>query len=87
MIELIKEKSFHMKDPKLQLFKTTILYEKFRLPKFTCVVVSAKLKEYEYPIFLGLNNGSIICIKISKQKSVRKNINISYFINMKSLLY
>lgn len=70
MIELIKEKSYSMKDPKLQLFKTAILYDKFRLPKFTSVVVSAKVKEYECPVFLGLNNGSIICLKLSKQKSV-----------------
>ena len=70
MIELIKEKSYSTKDQKLQLFKTNIMFDKFRLPKFTCAAVSAKIKEFEAQIFLGLNNGNIICLKLSKQKSV-----------------
>jgi hypothetical protein len=72
MIELGKEKSFSTKDPKLQLFKGTIMFDKFRLPKFTCAVISAKIREYESHILVGLNNGSIVCLKLSRQKSVRK---------------
>lgn len=72
MIELIKEKSYTVKDQKLQLFKQTIMFDKFRLPKFNCAVISAKPKEYETSLFLGMNNGTIVCFKLSKQKSVRE---------------
>ncbi len=70
MIELVKEKSFSTKDPKLQLFENRVLFDKFRLVKFNCAVISSKNKEYETNIFIGLNTGNIICLKLSKQKSV-----------------
>jgi hypothetical protein len=70
MIELIKEKSYSSKDQKFQIFEQKVLYDKFKMLKFNCTIISAKPKEYELNIFLGLNTGNIICLKISKQKSV-----------------
>lgn len=72
MIELVKEKTFTTKDEKLQVFKSPILYEsgKNKFAKFTCCTVSAKKREYDYPIFLAMNNGLLIALMLSKQKSV-----------------
>jgi WD40 repeat protein len=70
MIELVKEKSFGMKDQKLQLFKHAVMFDKFKLPKFTCSVICSKSKEYDLSIYLGLNNGCIVTLKLSKQKSL-----------------
>ena len=62
MINLKKEKAYTVKDPKLQLFKQTIMFDKFRIPKFNCAVVSSKMLEYDILIFIGLNNGNIVCL-------------------------
>lgn len=70
MIELFKEKSYTTKDPKLQLFKQTIMFDKFRLPKFSCSIISSHSTQYEASVFIGLNNGSLLCLKLSKIKSV-----------------
>jgi hypothetical protein len=79
MIELIKEKSYNTKDQKISLFKQQILLDnnsKQKLIKFSSLVISSKYNEYELPIFIGLNNGNIACLKLSKQKTVK----ILYFI-------
>lgn len=70
MIELKKEKGFSTKDEKLQLFKKAIMYDKFRLTKFTSGTISAKISEYNAWVFLGCNNGNVISLKLSKQRSV-----------------
>lgn len=70
MIELIKEKSYTTKDQRLQLLKNTVMFDKFKLPKFQCAVINAKPREFDINIFIGLNNGNIFCLKLSKQKSL-----------------
>lgn len=74
MIELIKEKSYNIKDQKLQLFKSSILFDigKFKLAKFTSVVVCSKFSEFDLNIFLGISNGNIVNLKLSKQRSVNQ---------------
>jgi hypothetical protein len=70
MIELIKDKLFTNKNPKLDIFKSNIFYDKSKQLTFTCAAVSLKKRDYEIPIYLGLDCGYIICLIISKQKSV-----------------
>jgi len=72
MIELVKDKVFTSKDERLQVLKSSILYEsgKNKFPKFTCSTVSAKKRDYDYPIFLAINNGLLVTLILSKQKSV-----------------
>jgi hypothetical protein len=72
MIELIKEKVYSTKDGKIQSVcaKKVNLFDKFRPLKFTSSVVSSRPREYETFIYIGLSNGNILCLNISKQKSV-----------------
>jgi hypothetical protein len=71
MIELIKEKLFSNKNQKLDMFKSSILYDKSKQLTFTCAAVSIKKREYDIPIYIGLDCGYIICLLISKQRSVK----------------
>ena len=72
MIELIREKSYNIKDQKLQLFKSSVLFDvgKFKLAKFTSVAICSKSNDYDLNIFLGISNGNIVILKLSKQRSV-----------------
>jgi WD40 repeat protein len=70
MIELVKDKSFSIKDPKFQLFRNNVMYDKVRQNKFNCAITSAKNKDFEFNVFIGFTNGSIVCLKLSKQKSL-----------------
>ena len=66
MIELTKEKNFSSKDPKFQTSKQTILFDKFRIPKFsssTSFPIDNRLI-----IYLGFTNGTICSLTIFKQK-------------------
>ena len=73
MIELVKEKTISTKDEKLQVSKSSILFEsgKNKFPKFTCCTISVKKREYDLPIFLAMNNGLLVAILVSKIKSVK----------------
>ena len=73
MIELVKERTFSTKDDKLKIFKTassSFDTGKNKFLKFTCSTISAKKRDYDYPIFLAMNNGLLLTLIISKQKSV-----------------
>jgi len=71
MLELSKEKSYTVKDKRLNiLFKQSIMYDKYKLLKFTCAEISCRPKEYDTSIFIGLSNGHVISLTLSKQKSV-----------------
>lgn len=89
MLELSKEKSYTVKDKKLNLlFKQTVMYDKFKSLKFMCAEITCRPREYDTSIFIGLSNGHIFTLNLSKQKSVRFLINIhlntlSSFINLK----
>jgi len=78
MIELSKEKTFTSKDERLQILKSSILFEsgKNKFPKFTCCTLSAKKRDYDFPLFLAMNNGLLLAMILSKQKSVIFNDNI-----------
>jgi hypothetical protein len=70
MIELVKDKIFTNKNPKLDLLKSNILYDKSKQMTFTSAAVAVKKREYDIPIYLGLDCGYIVCLIISKQKTV-----------------
>ena len=66
MIELIKEKNFSSKDSKFSTSKQTILFDKFRIQKFsssTSFPIDNRLI-----IYLGFTNGTISTLTIFKQK-------------------
>ena len=70
MIELIKEKSFSSKDSKLGLPKSTIMFDKFRIPKFTSCTSSPLTNDNRIIVYLGMSTGNIIAMTIFKQKSM-----------------
>jgi len=72
MLELSKEKSYTVKDKKLNLlFKQAIMYDKFKSHKFMCTEITCRPREHDTSIFIGLSNGHIFSLNISKQKSVK----------------
>ena len=70
MIELIKEKQFNSRDPRLGLPKSTIMFDKFRIPKFTSSAFSPVTTDTRLIIYLGMNTGNIISMTLFKQKSM-----------------
>jgi WD40 repeat protein len=70
MIELQKEKFFSSKDPKFQSQKPTILFDKFRIQKFSsCTTISIDTRLI---IYIGFSTGEIYSITIFKQKHLYK---------------
>jgi len=68
MIALEIEKEYLSKDPKFQPSNKTILFDKFRISKFTC---SCNTKiDNKIIIYLGMSNGNIASITLFKQKNI-----------------
>lgn len=70
MIELTKEKSFTAKDPKLGLPKSSIMFDKFRVSKFTSSTSSPVTNDNRIIVYLGMSTGNIIALTLFKQKSM-----------------
>lgn len=77
MIDIIKEKTFNIRDTKSKN-KTSVGFEATKPVKISCGILSQKVDEQIFTIFLGLiililiglSNGKIMSLKFSKQKSL-----------------
>ena len=68
MIALEIEKEYSAKDSKFQPSNKTILFDKFRISKFSCSC-NSKI-DNKIIIYLGMSNGNIITIGLYKQKNI-----------------
>ena len=68
MIALEIEKEYLSKDPKFQPSNKTVLFDKFRISKFTCSC-STKI-DNKIIIYLGMSNANIASIGLFKQKNI-----------------
>ena len=72
MIDLIKEKTYSAKDPKLNTNKQTIMFDKFRIAKFSAVCSSDEFKDGRIVVYIGLTNGTIFALTLFKSKGYHK---------------
>ena len=68
MIDIIKEKSFSLRDSKSKGNKTMGGFEKSI--KISCGLLAQRTNPYDFTVYVGLTNGKIMSLKFSKQKSL-----------------
>ena len=70
MIELQKEKNYSSKDPKLNITKHVIMFDKSKITKFNCSCNCTQLGDNRIVIYLGMTNGNIIALTLYKQRKM-----------------
>ena len=66
MIELQKEKNYSSKDPKLNITKQVIMFDKSKAVKFNCSCNCSQLGDNRIVIYLGMTNGNIVALTLYK---------------------
>ena len=70
MIELQKEKNYSSKDPKLNITKHVIMFDKSKAIKFNCSCNCSQLGDNRIVIYLGMTNGNIVALTLYKQRKM-----------------
>jgi len=70
MIELQKEKNISSKDPKLNITKHVIMFDKSKSVKFNCSCNCSHFGDNRIVIYLGMTNGNIIALTLYRQRSM-----------------
>ena len=70
MIDFYKEKEYSTINIKKEVLKHDICKAEYKIPKYQCCCVSNEARESRLIIYLGLSDGSIISILLSRQKSL-----------------
>ena len=70
MIELQKEKNYTSKDPKLNITKQVIMFDKSKTIKFNCSCNCSQMGDNRIVIYLGMTNGNIVALTLYKQRKM-----------------
>ena len=70
MIELQKEKNYSSKDPKLNITKQVIMFDKSKAIKFNCSCNCSQMGDNRIVIYLGMTNGNIVALTLYKQRKM-----------------
>lgn len=72
LIELNHEKTYHVKDKKLQIFNSQVKFDLGKTNRFISMCQSDKEEKYFFSFYFGMGNGQILKLTLSKQLSQYK---------------